>query len=116
MVTVSLELYEKDIEFSPPLSSRSSLSSVPERIKQFLEGFVSLSKSLHSRLYPQSTQVRQRQRERQRERERQRQRQRETEREEERERQRDRERERERKRQRDRETEKETERERGILL
>uniref|UniRef100_A0A1X7UKN4 Uncharacterized protein n=1 Tax=Amphimedon queenslandica TaxID=400682 RepID=A0A1X7UKN4_AMPQE len=55
MVTVSLELYEKDIEFSPPLSARSSLPSVPERIKQYLEGFVSLSKSLHSRLYPLST-------------------------------------------------------------
>lgn len=44
MVVVSLELHEKEIQFSPPLSPHSSQHTVPEVIRQLLEKFLSLSK------------------------------------------------------------------------
>ena len=51
MVGVSVVLHGKQVQFNPPLSSTSALSSVPEVIKRMLEGFLSLTKTLH-RLIP----------------------------------------------------------------
>ena len=44
LVTVQLELQGGDVQFSPPLSGHSAISSVPEIVQKWMNDYLSLTK------------------------------------------------------------------------